>query len=278
MSAPRARGARFGAALGLLLAAACRDVIVGETEDVATELCGVLRACEPVPPACDDIDARFRAARTADVDAFLLHHASADCLGSCRDARVCRDLPPLCDFAGAPCTSGAACCGSTVGEAACGDGACCHPVGAPCSQGTCCGDVVCSTSGVCGAIACARIGETCEENAQCCSRRCTGGACTAKTCGDLGDPCLEDADCCEEGVVCQGVCVPAPEQCLACVPVAGHASNCCEASGQVCYVNADDTTQCGSAGCLPVGVACGSDEDCCEGTTCKTGAFLPYCF
>lgn len=264
-----------------VLAAACRGVLVGDSEEVASELCAVLTDCEAVDPECATLEARFRDEPNAEInDGFLRHHARHDCTASCSNARTCRDLPPVCLAVGAGCEADTDCCGSTQGIGACRSGGCCVPAGAPCaSSDDCCNGEAC-TAGRCGDVSCTLVGEGCRQNTDCCSRLCVDGACSARTCSVFGESCLSELDCCPTDATplgCRdGVCQNPPDVCDSCAPVSDPTRNCCLESGQVCYVRVDETSFCGpDGGCAQPGVECGSNGDCCTGV-CEE-SFFPHC-
>ncbi|MBL9027842.1 MAG: hypothetical protein JNL21_36965 [Myxococcales bacterium] len=278
-STPLRLGHRVAAVWALIaVIGACRDTLVGDSEDVATELCTILADCEPVDPACEALEQRFRQARDPEVtDAFLQNHARHDCLASCSSARACRDVPPVCRAFAEFCAEDVDCCGSTQGIGACRAGTCCAPLGAPCAgEGECCGGETC-VDGHCGQFRCALLDEPCERSSDCCSRLCRSGQCEAKTCSDFGEACVTEGDCCQGGLTCRdGLCLNPIDTCDSCSPVSDPEKNCCLASGLVCYVRVDDTSFCGVDGaCAQAGVECGGNADCCAGM-CEE-SFLPHC-
>ena len=261
-----------------LAVAACRDVLVGDVEDVASELCAILADCEPVDPDCATLAQRFRLEENDDViDSFLRHHARQDCLASCSNARACRDTPPICAELTDGCVVESDCCGATEGIGACRTSRCCAPLGAPCEgPDDCCGGEACVDSH-CGEVRCALRDETCARNTDCCSRLCVEGTCAAKTCSDFGESCVAEADCCDERLTCRdGVCSNPIDTCDACLPVSDPDLNCCLATGLVCYVRIDETSFCGpDEPCAQAGVGCGSNGDCCT-ERCEDSVF-PHC-
>ncbi|NUO52770.1 MAG: hypothetical protein HOV80_28325 [Polyangiaceae bacterium] len=269
-------------AAAALVAGACRDTIVGDSQDVANELCAVLQDCEPIDPICTDVVERFVSHSDPDTtDGFLAYHASHDCLVSCTNARGCRDVPPMCDAFGSACESEIECCGSTQGIANCVAGACCAPRGTPCPDSeACCGGEVC-LNGRCGEDRCALVDEGCTRNTDCCSRLCQAGECAPRTCSDLDEACLVADDCCPTGgepLRCvNGACANPPDECTACLPVDEPSLNCCIGTETpVCYQRVDGTSFCAAdTPCSPAGVECGSNSDCCTGMC--DDSFYPHC-
>lgn len=267
----------------------CRNVVVGDSVAVASELCGLIEECYgSEAPSCAEVEAALRGA-DAQVVASYLNGFDADvCLGSCADARACLDAEPLCGSG--ECEGELDCCGWSRGEAACGGrlpeaaGKCCLPDGIACDKDDQCCDSPCRRAGddksgkrTCGGSECTPIDGGCSENAECCSEVCIDGTCHIRDCVPLFEPCKGTEDCCpappnamaiSQPIECRdGSCQPAPGG--DCAPYGevctlDGAVTCCDGVFCVPAVT-QDFGQCGVEPCRPDYFGCEAHEQCCSG-------------
>src|SRR5215216_6324617 len=99
------RWSRHVAAVALLCAAAmfagsCRQTLLGDRVDVATEICALLQDCYGEEYSCQTVEAQLRAASPDVRAAFLGAFTAEACLGSCPGARACLDVEPFCQSGG----------------------------------------------------------------------------------------------------------------------------------------------------------------------------------
>ncbi len=267
--------------------AACRDVVAGQSDDLAADLCETLAACTGSCPASVSEPGAVRDGQLDDPAwaSLLAYDTRIDCAASCASARKCLDHEPFCSPARNGCEADSDCCRSTVGLALCEGGACCLAAGAPCTQGEedgCCADAPCAANGRCGGVECTlsrdEVGDdesVCVSSLECCSNRCESGHCVALSCAPLGAACKTDTDCCSQtdadGQIVQprcdgttGLCIDDDvSSCDVCQPVEDPALNCCLGQDQFCYVLVDGTSHCGDKTCSPLLGDCSSDGDCC---------------
>ena len=148
------------------------------------------------------------------------------------------------------------------------------------------------------AAACQKKGKPCDQDQDCCSKRCKHGTCL---CSKAGKGCTNANDCCSSGGGA-GTCSGATETCCrlpgepcqqtnpCCVdgsrceaPAGGGPKRCCLRQGESCafdggseaccngLICAADTQECevpGAVYCLHVGQACQSDAHCCGSSAC----------
>jgi hypothetical protein len=288
-SARSAVAVGFVATAAAVLAGACRDVVVGDGIDAASELCELLENCygdEAVFGGCDAFVAMLQDAPASTRQAFLTGLDLEACLASCPAALGCMDASPYCGVADA-CDAKVDCCGWTVGTSACEGGACCAPQGAACGEETVCCRGEC-TDGVCGDRPCLKVGELCDEGGSCCSQICRDGVCAKLDCALVEEACNTPGDCCpaeEQGyepgtiVEClEGFCVPLLDQpCelegFPCDPATpGY---CCP--GLDCQDDGLGSFQCtGVLGCAEIGSSC-LTAPCCGNGICNVELGDPIC-
>jgi hypothetical protein len=281
----------LAAAACALLAGACRDLVTDEVIDAEARLCAQLTACDI--DGCGDVSTFFASGDDPSVDMFLGEFVARGCDGGCGDAPLCLDFPGICRGPGQPCTTDAACCGSTGREARCqplpeegsaqGARACCVGLGVAClADEDCCAldggqPVECThpegaargvlTCG--GAPPCDTLGEACTTGDECCSGTCVDGACDRVRCVQTGARCEAGDTCCSASEQCVGGTCQAPPECPgdgcpcgekddACTP--GASGTCCDAL--LCVPTGSGGATCASPDCLPFGADCASDDAC----------------
>ncbi len=281
-------GAVSAAALvlaGSVLALSCRDIIAGDSRDVASELCGLVEACygaDRVYGGCSAFSARLDAAGAEVRQEFLKGIELDGCLVSCPAALGCLDARPFC--ADVPCAGPSccaedvACCGWTDGDAVCSVGACCRPAGVACAGDAECCDSLC-VEGSCGGRPCNAVGAACTEGPECCSGLCREAVCVPKDCALIDESCADVTECCaasEQGydpevyAKCEGgVCSPVILQCESehgqlCDP--NTPDFCCP--GLTCSKQGPSTYVCRETGCVDLNLEC-EGKTCCGDSICN---------
>ncbi len=284
---PTVTGGRFIAATALVtsavgLSASCRELVVGDGIDAASELCDYVRRCygdERVFGGCDRFASILEGAPEPTRVGFLAEIDLETCLASCPAALACLDVSPYCAQA-EPCGEARDCCGWSDGLSRCSGGSCCVPLGAPCAaEGDCC-EGICE-GGVCGGRPCLNNAQPCEYGEECCSGVCRDGACDKKDCSFDGEPCALPTDCCpaEPGTMntCEtGVCqkvgvVSCQGELEPCEPMGG-ALVCCD--GLTCQDDGMGAV-CRSA-CADTGQEC-AITPCCGDGVCDASTDPPFC-
>jgi len=229
--------------------------------------------------------------------------AGQGCTGNneCCSGAFCRNgiCGPNCGAAGESCGPGGGCCAHLN----CQSGTCaCGAHGDACDSNLdCCGTLSCDPAHhLCVALSCLQVPQSCVLDSECCSSHCndhqtcckpdaepceTAGECcgTCLSSGACG-PCVANGqaapasqDCCanasDGGFCCQkyGACSNAADCCGTCY-ADGGSSNCRNALGGPCYVDADclPGLQCPSVHaiearcCKVAGSPCTSDDECCR--------------
>lgn len=234
----------------------------------SVETCGGIE-CADVGEACEN---------DPDCCTEVCSEESGTCAPACLDelgaacqldieccSRLCRDGQCTCAEAGAPCQSGANCCGGFCGE----DGTCkedCKLSGAPCEGGGECCSADCLAGECCGGV-----GDSCESDAGCCGQNCLLGECA---CSRRGEGCIEKDDCCPLAGECEdGVCTcaDANEPCESigdcCTGVCSDGSCQCALKGDPCEGDGDccsDECESGACSCRTFGEDCSDDANCCS--------------
>lgn len=239
--------------------------------DSSVELCDLLRACYKYPNCDHHVGASLEHASPDERASWLASLTDKSCLSKCSAARRCLNIPPVCNEVDKPCQRAEDCCGFLAGKTACcapGDPdcapdnenkRCCKADGATCTQATsnlCCSPLGCDVrTSTCGGIECRELGQSCQNNADCCSKKCgedhtcvenictpEGGVC------DVGDTCCAGRQCITAPGSTKGTCGFTPG---------------CRGEGEACVVDPSATSDkhcCNDLWCVPTGEVEGSDK------------------
>ena len=279
MSSRRAAWALLRLAFVLPLLASCSSLLgVDDYHDSASEICNLLGPCFGITDCQRTVSASLTGTTAGVRSEWLRALSDKRCLDSCKAARRCLDLHPLCSDVGESCERKDQCCGFLSGGADCrakgasqnndagtpdassadagssGPTRCCKSEGASCQISSDCCEGSCDQhTGTCGKP-CRPAKDTCQDNYECCTKICRddgsgNSTCSEDVCVELGSVCAIDADC------CQGAkCLPAQDNRTRCgFPPECRATDLpCEkgVSGEDCCTVDPNTSQ--ALNCLQV--------------------------
>lgn len=256
-------------------ASSCVSLLELDGYQAATsELCEMLHNCfggDFFPECHRHTEPRLKGAEPDQREEWLVSFADQQCLENCTNARVCLDESPVCRDLGEGCTQPELCCGFILGKGACGPAdSCCKPDGTSCMSNADCCNINC-IDGFCGGFQCIEAGDDCEEDFECCTKRCEpDGTCADQACAPLQSACAFNVEC------CSGYCNlgdgTGPGQCQEppCGPVGSLCEGDDECCSEQCVFNSADVGFCSLGQCLPEGASCdptnASGDLCCEGS------------